>query len=130
MPVFSEQSRNKLDSCNERLRMLFSIVIDHFDCRVTDGYRPKSRQDEYYKQKKTKVQYPNSKHNIYPSRAVDVVPYPVDWTDRERFCYFAGFVMATTASLGIKLRWGGDFNQNTHIKDSNFIDMPHYELID
>ena len=29
-----------------------------------------------------------------PSRAVDVVPYPIDWDDRERFHLFAGFVIA------------------------------------
>ena len=77
---------------------------------------------------KTKVLYPNGRHNDYPSNAVDVVPYPVDWDDRERFHLFAGFVLGIARSMGINLRWGGDWNQNFEVDDNKFDDFPHFEL--
>ena len=68
-------------------------------------------------------------HNSKPSRAVDCVPYPIDWTDRERFTLFAGFVLGVAARMGITLRWGGDWNMNFEVKDNRFDDFPHFELI-
>ena len=64
-----------------------------------------------------------------PSLAVDVVPYPVDWQDRERMTYFAGFVMGIArVKFGISLRWGGDWDLDTDLKDNKFDDLPHFEI--
>jgi hypothetical protein len=57
-----------------------------------------------------------------------VVPYPIDWDDRERFHLFSGFVLGIARSMGIKLRWGGDWNMNFEVDDNNFDDFPHFEL--
>jgi len=65
-----------------------------------------------------------------PSLAVDVAPYPIDWNDRERFCYFAGYVKGIAKSLGTELRWGGDWDRDTQVKDNNFDDLPHFELVE
>ena len=78
---------------------------------------------------KTKLKYPKGRHSN-PSRAVDVVPYPIDWNDRERFHLFAGFVLGIAQSMGIKLRWGGDWNMNFEVDDNQFDDFPHFELKD
>jgi peptidoglycan L-alanyl-D-glutamate endopeptidase CwlK len=59
---------------------------------------------------------------------VDVVPYPIDWKDRERMTYFAGFVMGIASQMDLKIRWGGDWNMNTELKDNNFDDLPHFEI--
>ena len=66
--------------------------------------------------------WPNGKHNKKPSLAVDVVPYPVDWSDIERFIRFGWFVKGLAIGLGIKIRWGGDWKR--------FKDYPHFELVD
>ena len=61
--------------------------------------------------------------------ACDVVPYPIDWNDRERFHLFAGFVLGIANQMGIELRWGGDWNRNWEVDDNKFDDFPHFELV-
>ena len=128
MPKFGKSSKFKLLSCDYRLQDVFKEVIKYVDCSVLEGHRKQERQDELFKNGKTKVKYPNGRHNADPSRAVDVVPYPIDWDDRERFHLFAGFVLGIARSMGIKLRWGGDWNMNFEVDDNKFDDFPHFEI--
>ena len=129
MPRFGKRSRERLATCDERLQRVFNEVINYVDCSVLEGHRGEERQEKLFKDGKTKVHYPNGRHNASPSRAVDVVPYPVDWDDRERFHLFAGFVLGIAYSMDISLRWGGDWNQNFEVDDNQFDDFPHFELI-
>ena len=128
MPKFGRKSLKNLSTCDERLQEVFNEVIKTVDCSVLEGHRSKDRQNSLYAEGKTKVRYPNGRHNEYPSRAVDVVPYPVDWNDRERFHLFAGFVIGTAKSMGTNIRWGGDWNQNWEVDDNKFDDFPHFEI--
>jgi len=113
---------------NEKLKKVFNEVIKTVDCSVLEGHRDKAKQNKYYKEGKTRLQYPLGRHNELPSRACDVVPYPIDWDDRERFHLFAGFVLGIAKSMKINLRWGGDWDQDWTVKDNKFDDFPHYEL--
>ena len=128
MAKFGKRSKERLATCDEKLQKIFNEVIKHVDCSVIEGHRNCSRQNRLYEEGKTKVRYPNGRHNANPSRAVDVVPYPVDWNDRERFHLFAGFVIGIAKSMGIDLRWGGDWNMNFEVDDNKFDDFPHFEL--
>ena len=128
MPKFGARSKNALHSCDERLIKVFDEVIKTVDCSVLEGHRGQSKQDKYYEEGKSKVKYPSGRHNKLPSMAVDVAPYPIDWDDRERFHLFAGFVLGIAKSMGINLRWGGDWNQNWFVDDNKFDDFPHFEL--
>ena len=128
MPKFGKRSKNALSSCDERLIKVFDEVIKTVDCSVLEGHRGQSKQDKYYEEGKSKVKYPSGRHNKLPSMAVDVAPYPIDWDDRERFHLFAGFVLGIAKSMGINLRWGGDWNQNFEVDDNKFDDFPHFEL--
>ena len=128
MPKFGKRSKNALSSCDERLIKIFNEVIKTVDCSVLEGHRGQSKQDKYYEEGKSKVKYPSGRHNKLPSMAVDVAPYPIDWDDRERFHLFAGFVLGIAKSMGISLRWGGDWNQNFEVDDNKFDDFPHFEL--
>ena len=67
----------KLRTCDYRLQMLFEEVVKHYDCTILQGHRDKATQDAYFEAKKSKVKWPNSKHNSNPSLAVDVAPYPI-----------------------------------------------------
>ena len=129
MYSFSKRSQRRLDSCDARLREVFEEVIKYRDCSVLEGHRDEERQNELKRQGFSKLSYPLSKHNVSPSLAVDVSPYPIDWTNLPRFTYFAGFVMGIAASKGIKLRWGGDWNMNNDIKDERFLDFVHFEVL-
>jgi peptidoglycan L-alanyl-D-glutamate endopeptidase CwlK len=128
MPKFGKKSMSKLETCHEDLQQVFYQVIKHFDCSVLEGHRGEELQNKYFDEGKSKVKFPKGKHNANPSNAVDVVPWPIDWDDTDRMYYFAGFVKGIAAMLDIPLRWGGDWNDNTEVKDTGFKDLPHFEL--
>ena len=128
MPKFGRKSRERLKTCDEKLQKVFNEVIKHVDCSVLEGHGSKDRQNKLYEEGKTKVKYPNGRHNRQPSSAVDVTPYPVDWEDRERQTLFAGFVIGVASQMGINLRWGGDWDQDFQVVDNRFDDFPHFEL--
>jgi len=128
MPKFGKSSKKRLATCHEDLQKVFNEVIKKVDCSVLEGHRSEERQNKLYEEGKTKVLYPKGRHNASPSRAADVVPYPVDWNDRERFHLFSGFVLGVAYRMGIDLRWGGDWNMNFEVDDNKFDDFPHFEL--
>ena len=129
MPHFGKSSKKRLSTCDDRLQKVFNEVIKHVDCSVLEGHREKDRQNKLFKEGKTKVKYPDGRHNRQPSSAVDVTPYPVDWKDRERQTLFAGFVIGVASQMGINLRWGGDWDQDFQVVDNRFDDFPHFEII-
>ena len=129
MYKFSQKSKDRLNTCHEDLQKVFNEVIKYVDCSVLEGHRDERRQERLFSEGKTKVHYPMGRHNTKPSRAVDITPYPVDWDDRERQTLFAGFVLGLARGMGISLRWGGDWNRNWQVKDNNFDDFPHFELV-
>ena len=129
MPRFGNRSKRNLETCDQRLQNIFNEVIKHVDCSVIEGHRDQKRQDELYDQGKTKVKFPNGRHNADPSLAADVVPYPIDWSDRERFTLFAGFVKGIAKGMyNIDLRWGGDWDSDWEVQDNRFDDFPHFEI--
>ena len=158
MARFSKQSQRRLDSCHSDLIRLFTLVVRYFDCKVLEGHRGKEKQNKYYAEGKSRVQWSDGSHNSYPSDATDVVPYPVRWPNYDkiarvfddlglskgvkaslrlmvrtfaknlaRFYFFGGFVLGLAVSLGIKIRWGGDWDSDREILDQNFDDLPHFE---
>ena len=129
MPRFGRKSRKALLSCDYRLQEVFNEVIKHIDCSVLEGHRGEEKQNRLLKEGKTQVAYPKGRHNAKPSRAVDVVPYPVDWDDRERFTLFAGYVLGVASRMDIAIRWGGDWNMNFQVNDNKFDDFPHFEIV-
>ena len=130
MAKFGETSLQRLDECHPDLIRLFEEVIKHIDCTVLCGHRGLQEQQDFFIQGKSKLQWPNSKHNKVPALAADVMPYPVDWFDNRRITYFAGIVKGIALNMGIKIRWGGDFNQNFNPTDETFHDLPHFELVE
>lgn len=130
MPRYSKKSKERLSSCDKRLQDVFNEVIKYVDCSVLEGHRSKERQNKLYDEGRTKVKYPNGRHNSSPSKAVDVTPYPVNWEDRERQTLFAGFVLGIARGMGIRLRWGGDWDMDFQVMDNRFDDFPHFEVRD
>lgn len=128
MPNFSSASLKELNSCHPDLQRLFLEVVKTYDCTVLCGYRNELDQNTAYKTGKSKLKYPDSYHNEIPSRAADVVPYPIDWNNIKAFYHFAGFVRATAIQMGIELRWGGDWDSDFDLDDQKFNDLPHFEL--
>jgi len=127
MPKYSKTSLKRLATCHPDLQRVFKTVIKYFDHSILCGHRTKADQDKAYSEGRSRVVYPDSTHNKTPSDAVDAAPYPIDWKNIKRFYYFGGFVMGVAFALGVKLRWGGDWDMDTEVKDNTFNDLPHFE---
>jgi len=134
MPIFSDKSRNQLDTCHPELQLLFDTVIKTFNCVVIEGHRDEHDQNKAYEMGNSKLKYPKGRHNAMPSMAADVAPYPLDWKDIARFNFFAGYVLGVaerlyaTGAMKYKVRWGGDWNSDTILSNENFKDLVHFEL--
>lgn len=126
MPEFSAASKAKLATCHPKLQQLFLAVNACWPCTVRYGRRTHEEQQALVRSGASKTM--NSRHLDNPSRAVDVTPDPLDWDDTRRFYYFGGFVVATAYTMGINVRWGGDWDGDMQIKDQNFNDLVHFEL--
>ncbi len=152
MNFLSYYDQRRLDTCTEDIKLLINTVSKHRGCRVLCGRRGRKDQNAYYNQKKSKVKYPNSKHNKRPSEGVDTCPDPIpdNWGAiswklipkqyRERikkeikelceFYNFNGYVKATADQLGIKIRQGHDWDGDNEFNDQTFDDIIHTETGD
>lgn len=134
MPAFSNRSNQRLNTCHDDLQRIMREVVKEFDCTILCGHRDEPTQNRMVAEGKSQLPWPQGKHNSMPSQAVDVAPYPINWHDRERFHYFAGYVMGVAERLRREgkirsyLRWGGDWSMDTQVKDNNFDDLVHFEI--
>ena len=140
MPSFGANSKNILKTCHPDLVLVMEQSIKVMDFSVLEGHRSMQRQNQLFKQRSTKVLFPNSKHNAMPSNAVDVAPYPIDWSNEHknlsRYYYLAGTIMAIAHKLKAQgritnhLRWGGDWDMDKNFADQNFDDLVHFEILE
>lgn len=136
MYKFSKRSLDNLATAEEKLQVLFNAVIKETDCTVIYGHRTPEEQFELFKQGREKKDgwwvkvgktvtnldgnIKKSKHNYFPSKAVDVVPFPLDWNDIESFKKLAVIVKKKAKELNIDVEWGGDW---VSLKD-----YPHWQV--
>lgn len=121
---------NKLNELDPKLQLIVLEVDKVINCQILVGKRGQVDQDKAFAEKKSKLKFPNSKHNTAPSRAMDLVSLPLDWNNLKQFYYFAGIVLGIAAKLNIKLRWGGDWDRDHDLTDQDFQDLIHFELVD
>ena len=127
MNRYSKSSYKQLSSCRKEIQDVFRVVLLTYDHTVVCGFRNEEDQNAAYYSKNSKVKWPNGKHNVFPSDAIDVVPYPTMWNSSRQLYHFAGFVLATALQMGIILRWGGDWDSDKDFTDQDFNDLAHFE---
>jgi len=123
MPKFSEISKKRLDTCHQYLQDICNEAIKDFDFTVVEGHRGEDKQNAYFEENLSDLRWPHSKHNKWPSYAVDLVPYrngKCQWEDERAYHYLAGLIIGIGLIKGIKIRWGGRWKTR--------VDMPHFEL--
>lgn|SRR4030065_2520070 len=130
MYPFGKESKDRLETCDPRLQDLMNEVSKYFNCSIVCGHRDQHDQNKAVAEGKSKTPWPESKHNTLPSKAVDTMPYPIDWNDTNRIYMFVGIVRGIAALKGIPIRCGADWDGDMQIKDQTFHDLPHFELID
>jgi hypothetical protein len=129
---WSYSSRVKLEQLDPRLRRVVGRVRDMRDISLVTGHRGEEEQNLMVSLGRSKVNWPNSKHNTMPSLAVDVQPYPYSDKEevlREDLSYIAGLFVAFGKSEGINIRWGGDWDRDGETADNGFDDLFHFEII-
>jgi peptidoglycan LD-endopeptidase CwlK len=119
---FSSHSLKQLRTCDPALCEIMQRAIREYDFSVLCGHRGEAEQNAAYDEGHTRLKWPHSKHNSYPSRAVDVAPYPVRWSDPVRFVELSKVILRIAGELMIDVEWGGLW--------SRFPDLPHYQLVD
>lgn len=135
MPSFGGTSRNRLNTCNIKIQNILNEVIKYYDCTIITGHRIEEEQAVKYAEGTSEVSWPNSKHNSNPSNAVDVAPWPIpaDWGDKEwkervKFYELKAIIFYEAEKQGVKLRWGGDWDEDNDYMDNMFDDLVHFEL--
>jgi peptidoglycan L-alanyl-D-glutamate endopeptidase CwlK len=132
MAKLGKSSQAQLDTCHPDLQRLMREVVARlpypYDLRVTDGHRGEKAQNAAFAAGRSSKEWPYSKHNELPSRAVEVAAYPINYDDVKRQAFLAGFIKAVAVDLGISIRWGGDWDSDSLTTDQKLQDLPHFEL--
>tara|TARA_R100000742_G_C4266774_1_gene84901 strand:+ start:441 stop:839 length:399 start_codon:yes stop_codon:yes gene_type:complete len=132
MPHFGKRSKQRLEGVDDRLVKVLNKAVEYFDITIIEGLRSQERQNQLVKEGKSKTKF--GKH--VQGKAVDIAPYPVDFNARDDFHYLGGFILAIAMSMGVKIRWGGDWNASSlyqgkrTTKDNSFDDLVHFEILD
>ncbi|MGY4674219.1 M15 family metallopeptidase [Ursidibacter arcticus] len=124
---FSKRSEDNLNGVHPDLIKVarLALQLSKRDFTVIEGIRSKERQAELYQKGATKTM--NSRH--LTGHAIDIVPYPLDWNDKQAFADLAKAMFEAAKQLKIPIRWGGDWNRNGRSDDESFYDGPHFELL-
>ena len=124
MYKFGRKSKERLKGVDHRLIKVLDELIKIMDVTVIEGLRSEERQKELLEKGATKVKY--SRH--MEGKAVDLAPYPIDWENRDGFHYMGGMIRGIAHQLGLKIRWGGDWDSDGDVKDNGFDDLVHIEI--
>ncbi len=133
--VLGSRSLERLKGVDPRLVNVVKLAISlsEIDFSVLEGVRTLARQRELYAQGRTKpgkivTWTMKSKH--IEGKAVDLIPYPIDWNDLVKFNKIAAAMFRAAKQLGIKIRWGADWDGDGKPREKGETDSPHFELVD
>jgi len=133
MASYGKVSKARLAQAHPDLQRWANRLILVFDHTVVCSYRDEEAQEDAFRNGKSKVHWPNSRHNTLPSLALDLAPWDseigvIDWTARDRFILLAGMGLQLAKEMSLPITWGGDWDGDTFLRDHDFLDFPHYQL--
>lgn len=108
-----------------------AIEISEVDFTVMEGVRTLERQRELYAQGRTapgKIVTWTMKSRHIEGKAVDLVPYPLDWNDIEKFNKIKDAMFQAARELDVNLRWGADWDGDGKYREKGEYDSPHFEI--
>ena len=147
----SQKSLDRLNGVDERLQRVVkrAIQLTKQDFMVLEGVRTreqcminygKGRTIAQCEAKGVPAQYANPNaakvtwlNNPFASKhcdgkAVDLVPYPVDWNDLKKFDAIAQAMLQAAKELGVPVRWGADWDGDGKPRERGESDSPHFEI--
>lgn len=147
MYSFGKTSSSRLATCHRDIQVIMNHVIKYHDFSVLEGVRSAERQQELFNDGKSQLDGITKLSKHQPdedgiSRAIDIMPYYkgfnpfTDSNGEKSFYYLAGLVKAAAEELlrngeiNHEIRWGGNWDSDMDFyNDSNFFDLPHFELV-
>lgn len=132
---YSKASKAKLATCHPDIQKIYNEAIKLIDLTILEGVRTKEQQEEYVRTGKSKTMHSKHLKQIDgTSHAVDAAPYPINWSNRERFAYYQGIIrglahmMHAHGEIEHVTRSGIDWDSDGELTDHSFFDGPHVEL--
>lgn len=144
IPASRDQARGLTDRDEKRLsdidpNLAACVRLAALRCplrfMVTEGLRTQARQEELYAQGRTApgkivTWTKTSKHR--EGKAVDLAPVSDDgsipWGDFAAFDIVARAMFSAAAELGVRIRWGADWDGDGQVRERGESDSPHFEL--
>lgn len=156
--VFGAASLKKLEGVHPRLVSVATRALAILsetggpDMRVDCGVRTKAEQRKLYAQGRTDAELRRvgiTEHRGEPKRAkvtwtlesrhfvnkqsgyghaVDLLPLPVDWNNLVPFNKVADAMFQAARELGVRIRWGADWDGDGNRRERGEGDSPHFEL--
>ena len=147
----SQKSLDRMNGVDERLQRVVkrAIQLTKQDFMVLEGVRTRQQCMVNYGKGRTiaqcvakdvSAQYANPEaakvtwlNNPFASKhcdgkAVDLVPYPVDWNDLKKFDAIAQAMLQAAKELSIPIRWGADWDNDGKPRERGESDSPHFEI--
>lgn len=114
--------------CEKKLEMAHVDLVNWFrnvvkpahpDCHISWSFRDRASQDQAYAEGKSKLPWPESKHNSNPAEAIDLFELASNGMACWNWKYFKQ-IADEAKEKALPIRWGGDFK---HLGDTD-----HFEL--
>lgn len=140
MPNWSAKSQAGFDTLHPDLQLLCNTVIIYHDCSILFGHRDEDIQNALFADGKSKLRFPESKHNDLPSSAVDLLPYRYGYNPYGSKAelaygkYFTGYVLGIAdilyqeGRMMYKVRAGANWSTKRDKPFARFYDGYHFEL--
>ncbi len=136
---YAHSSQLRLNTCHADWHTICAELCKYVNHSIFCGHRGEEAQNKAFIAGTSELAWPDSKHNVYPSLAIDMGPYftelkNTDWDDAIAYGLFAGMVMIVARQLYAagkikhQVIWGGDWDSDGRTSDHKFRDYPHFEL--
>jgi len=122
----SKVGQARLAQLHPLLAQIVNEVLHYRDITITCSYRSRAEQDAAYVKGNSKAKFGQSAHNFLPSRAVDIIPYPIPmknggWDNNSKeWDELAQLFLEIAKQKNILITWGGNWK--------SLVDKPHFEL--
>ena len=133
MFMLGAESQRRLQGVHPDLRQVVehAIGLSTIDFSVLEGLRSLARQEQLYAQGRTtpgKIVTWTMKSKHLLGEAVDLVPFPLDWSDTNKFDAISRAMFAAAKEVGVAIRWGADWDGDGTPREKGEMDSPHFEL--
>jgi peptidoglycan LD-endopeptidase CwlK len=135
--MLDERSFKNLVGVDERLVSVVKLATSNlpFDTYCTEGVRTLGRQQQLYAQGRTalgRIVTWTMKSKHLEGKAVDLVPFvdgKILWDDLLLFAALGHEMLEAAKELGVKIRWGWDWDMDGVLQEKGETDGPHFELM-